>query len=210
MNIKRFLLVLVIMLYAFGAVGCTLRASTPPPSTATVEGGFPVPGEGTQTLGLFEQIATQTALAAGGKGVTNATPTTVAVVTQAAPSPTTAIVVATSTPGLPANYTLQKGEYPYCIARRFNVSPAELLSLNGLNNNSTTYPGMKLKIPQTGKAFPGTRAWHKHPATYTVKAGDTIYIVACYYGDIDPLVIAQVNSLSSPYTLKSGQSLQIP
>ena len=67
-----------------------------------------------------------------------------------------------------------------------------------------------LKIPQTGHTFPGTRALHPHPATYTVKTGDTIYNIACYYGDVDPMAIVAANSLIAPYTLTAGQSLQIP
>ena len=53
-------------------------------------------------------------------------------------------------------YTLQAGEYPYCIARRFNVNPAELLNLNGLTSSSHVTPGRVLQIPQTGHPFPGT------------------------------------------------------
>jgi len=213
MNRKRFLLVLTIVIFTLGATSCKLPASTPPPGTATLEGCFPVPGSGTDTMGIFETIATQTALAALGTGQVPvaATPTSAAAAATKTPKPTSAPVeVAEATPGIPTSYTLQKGEFPYCIARRFNLNPNELLVQNGLNANSTTYPGMKLSIPQTGHSFPGSPALHSHPATYTVKSGDTIYTVACYYGNVDPLVIAKVNGLSSPYTLKSGQELQIP
>jgi len=111
---------------------------------------------------------------------------------------------------IPTTYTLHAGEYPYCIARRFNVNPAELLSLNGLTSSSQVTPGQVLQIPQTGHPFPGTRALHPTPAVYTVKTGDTIYTVACYYGDVDPLAIAAANGLSAPYSLTAGQTLQIP
>lgn len=210
MKSKRTLLVLMIVLLTFGATACKMPASKPP-ATATVEGGFPVPGQGTETMGIFESIATQTAQAGGGQGAVQPTPTAVVVITEAQPTPEKpAVVVSTATPGIPTSYTLQKGEFPYCVARRFNVNPSEVLSLNGLNANSVTYAGQKLAIPQTGHKFPGDRSLHNHPATYTVKSGDTIYTVACYYGDVDPMAIVQANSLESPYTLKSGQSLQIP
>ena len=42
------------------------------------------------------------------------------------------IVAPTATPGLPASYTIQKGEFPFCIARRFNVNPNEMLQITGL------------------------------------------------------------------------------
>jgi hypothetical protein len=43
-----------------------------------------------------------------------------------------------------------------------------------------------------------------------LKTGDNIYIIACYYGDVDPLAIAAANGLSAPYTLTPGAVLSIP
>jgi LysM repeat protein len=121
------------------------------------------------------------------------------------------VVVPTSTPGRPVSYTLQSGEYPYCIARRFNVNPAELLNVNNLSDGQLLQPGIVLTIPQTGDPFPGTRALHPHPDTYTVSSPeDTIYKIACYYGDVSPDAIAYANSLAAPYTVNVGQVLQIP
>ena len=110
----------------------------------------------------------------------------------------------------PSTYTLQRGEFPYCIARRFDVNPEELLSLNGLSDGSIYYPNLSLRIPQSG-SFPGTRALRSHPATYTVAASDqTVYGVACVFGDVDPAAIAQANGLSVGAALTAGQSLSIP
>jgi len=50
----------------------------------------------------------------------------------------------------------------------------------------------------------------EHPTTYTVVAGDTIYSIACKFGSVDPIGIAKVNDLKSPYNLKAGQDLAIP
>ena len=111
----------------------------------------------------------------------------------------------------PATYTLQNGEFVFCIARRFNVDPDEILALNGLLDSQTVYPGLVLKIPQSGKAFPGNRMLKTHPATYTVaSSNETIYGVACEFGDIDPSAIAQANGLSVGAALTSGQQLSIP
>ena len=125
---------------------------------------------------------------------------------QVAPQP----LVETARPG---TYTLQKGEFPYCIARRFNVNPRELMSLNGLSVAQSTalQPGLALQIPQTGNPFPGTRALQPHPTTYTVQSStETIYSVACKFGDVDPVNIANQNGLVAPYTLAFGQILNIP
>ncbi|GAB4480418.1 MAG: hypothetical protein OHK0031_01550 [Anaerolineales bacterium] len=109
----------------------------------------------------------------------------------------------------PATYTLSAGEFPYCIARRFNVNPDDLLSLNGLNDGQILQPGLTLKIPQTG-TFPANRALKAHPVSYTVLAGDTLASIACKFGDVDPINIAAVNGLSASAALTAGQTLQIP
>lgn len=118
------------------------------------------------------------------------------------PFPTVAVV-------RPATYTLSAGEFPYCIARRFNINPDELLTLNGLNDGQILQPGLTLKIPQTG-TFPANRALKSHPTSYTVFSGDTFASIACKFGDVDPVNIAAVNGLSATANLSAGQVLQIP
>src|SRR5688572_3279373 len=112
---------------------------------------------------------------------------------------------------LPATHTLQRGEYPYCIARRFNVDANELLALNGLANGQAFFAGTVLDIPQTGNPFRGNRTLRPHPTTYTVSAaGETIYTIACAFGDLDPMLIAQANNISSDSVLLVGQQLTVP
>ena len=187
-------------------------------------------------MAMVEELSTGTALAETAAALTAGTPPAAeapATETPAGSSPTEApgdTAVPTQTPTLsdatstatqpmpttitdrPASYTLQKGEFPYCIARRFNVDPAELLNLNGLTNGEIYYPNLTLTIPQTGKPFPGTRALRSHPDTYTVAdASLTVSAVACAYGDVDPAAIVQSNpglSLNSPLTV--GQQIKIP
>jgi LysM repeat protein len=129
-------------------------------------------------------------------------------------SPTATQPVPTTVINAPGTYTLQRGEHPYCIARRFNVDPNELLAASGLTRDQaySLVTGTTLNIPQTGNPFPGTRALRTHPDTYTVSdATMTVYGVACAYGDVDPAAIVQANSglsLSSP--LNVGQQISIP
>lgn len=118
--------------------------------------------------------------------------------------------IPTATPGVPASYTLKQDEFPYCIARRFNVDPEELLSLNGLSRTSLYYEGLVLRIPQSGAKFPGPRALVAHPANYVVKSGETIYSIACMFGDVDPNGIILANSLTSPYPLTPGATIRVP
>ncbi len=115
------------------------------------------------------------------------------------------------TPALvkPETYTVHAGEFIYCLARRFNVNPFDLMDLNGLNSNSYLSGGEVLRIPTSG-SFPGERALYPHPDIYYLSAGETIYDVACYYGDVAPESIIAVNGLTEPYNLSSLQTLQIP
>ncbi len=125
------------------------------------------------------------------------------------PVPTMAPIIV-DTPVVPASHVLQQGEFPYCLARRFNVDPGTLLSVNGLNENSWVSPGTTLSIP-TGSTWSGApRERMPHPTTYTVKSGDTIYSIACAFGDVFPESIAQANNMQTPYALTVGQTLQIP
>lgn len=177
-----------------------------------------------------ETFASQTALAAGTLGPETATPIgatsqgnetqtpTPLVSLNPTTTPTATLAVVggiSSTPippgSRPSTYALQRGEFPYCIARRFNVDPDELLALNGISGGNIYYSGLTLSIPQTGNPFPGDRMLRSHPATYTVASSDeTVYGVACVFGDVDPSSIAQANGISVASALSAGQQLNIP
>ncbi len=230
MNTRRYLSILVIVVIAASMLAaCSRSANKAPASQATAtKGNFPSLGK-TPSVSQQDAIKTQTAIAKQNLnpilGEATATPTTKAPVqpeatnTQAQPAATQAqpvvtqgpsVTIPTVTPGLPTTYKLQKGEFVYCIARRFNVDPAAILSLNGLAKAELVYEGMTLKIPQNAAKFPDGRALQKHPAKYTVVAGDTIYTIACKYGDVEPWAIAMANNLTAPYTLTAGTVLNIP
>jgi LysM repeat protein len=229
MNYKQIIqAAMAAMLIVITLSACVRPASTPPEESAgaSTTAEFPVPGTADDVMSQLESLATQTAIAMQG-GTPQVQPTamvatqvapTAAVtdVTQptaipASPEPTQQqVVVPTATPGLPASWTLQTGEFPYCIARRYNVNPNEMLELSGLSAGGTYTAGTVLKIPKTGNTFPGPRSLRKHPDTYSVKSGDTIYSIACIYGDADPNAMIFANSLQSPYNLKAGQEISIP
>ena len=215
---------------------CTQSLSSAPATTPTLipTGLFVSPfPSAANPMAQIEEFAKQTAaaqttVANGGTPVTPQPITTTTVGTPVSPTPgipstptnavaTTAVVVPsgpTTTPvpaGVrPASYTLQNGEFPYCIARRFNVDPDALLSASGLTSPDLYYAGLTLTIPQSG-AFPGSRMLASHPTTYTVASGDeTVYSVACKFGDVDPASIASANGISASAKLTVGQALKIP
>ena len=167
-------------------------------------------GGGTPTTPQAVAIDTTAVTSVAGATQTPSTPTTAATVAVAttavvgtqviavATTPVAIGTVPTSGPK-PTSYTLQQGEFPYCIARRYNVNPDELLSRNNLTaaQSGALMPGLVLSMPQTGDPFPSDRALHSHPDSFTVDSSDTtVNGVACYYGDIDPQSIATANGIS--------------
>ena len=218
-----FIMVMVISLSACqrsatsGAVGTPTAASTSQEVVPT----------SSDPMEMLRRFATQTAQALSGtvqpSGLT-ATPyagTPLATVGNGTPMVISTPVFATTThvpntavPPVstkPESYILQEGEWPLCIARRFNVDQSELLSINRLSSGGTFYAGLVLKIPQSGNPFVGARSTLPRPASYTVASGDTIYGIACKYGDTDPILnIAAANNLVAPYSIKTGTVLSIP
>ena len=122
------------------------------------------------------------------------------------PEPTPTVLIPTLTK--PVEYTVREGEFPFCLARRFNVNPEDLLALNNIGGDVS--PGTVLQIPQEGSWPTENRSVKEHPTTHTVQEGDTVYSIACEYGDVTPEAIIAVNNLEEPYTLSAGQTLQIP
>jgi LysM repeat protein len=223
----RFLLVVVVLIFiALGLSACVQKASTPPPSDSE----FPVPDE---PMDVLKQSATQTAVAMS-EGTEPTTEEGAPVAEEGAPTAESASgdtevgagqteqqpTEPTATPAPPAEvptfevpetYVLQAGEFPYCIARRFNVDVSALLSASGLSSSSTFLPGTTLTIPKGAAAFNnGARALRAHPTQHTVQAGETVYSIACLFGDVDPRAIEAVNNLTAGYSLSVGQVLQIP
>jgi LysM repeat protein len=236
---KRFLQLSLAITLVLMAAGCILPASTPPAAVAspTLELPFQV---GTQPPAIMKDIlsATQTAAAKFPTGPQNAAEVTPQAPKPAdgqpanpeqptaqpqenpqqpaeqpaQPKPTQAVkVVPTATPGRPATYTIHTGEFPFCLARRFNVDAGQLLNLNGLGVQSMVSPGTVIKIPQSGAWSNGARALIAHPTKYTVRSGDTIYAIACRFGDVDPNAIIAANGLKGPsYALTAGNVIDIP
>lgn len=179
--------------------GTALALSGTPAGIATQTQGEPLI-VGTQDLAV---TATSTPLVALNATSTLAISGTIVSGAASGPLPTSVPVGVR-----PTEYLLKPGEFPYCIARRFDVDPAELLRINGLSSGEIFYANRTLRIPQSG-SFPGNRALQPHTPTYTVKPGETIYSIACKFGDVDPGAIVQANNLTST-TVTSGQTLNIP
>lgn len=63
-------------------------------------------------------------------------------------------------------YTIKKGDSLYAIARKYNINPELLATLNGLTMNDYIYPNQEILIPKSGYSY------------YITTEGDTLDIVA--------------------------------
>ena len=212
-------MILIILMLSLVLGGCTRSATKGGGGDVAVDTPdipFPVGPENNPNR-ITEIIAVTHTAAAQVSGddeqpaqeVATATPEAVLEETPKSLPTTAAIVVPTATHGLPTTYTVQDGEFPYCLARRFNINPNDLVSIN--NISGLVAPGTVLTIP-TNSTWPSEfeRALISHPTTYNVLAGDTIYKIACQFGDVDPNDIIFANNLVEPYTLTAGQVINIP
>ncbi len=201
---KSLFLLAVMLVFALGLSACERSAlQNIPLPTPTTGGETTYTFTGTENpIAMLYEYATQTALAAGGGagGIPAATmtPTPItgtqaAVITSSpqtfvAPSltPSPFFIVPTPTVGRPATYSLQKGEFPFCIARRFNVDQDELMALNPQIANvpeNQIAAGTVLTIPQTGHPFRGERR-------LTAQLLEAVGAAQCLIGTVVPSGLA--------------------
>ena len=209
----------LIALFVLAFAACTRSKSSGPvalPSPTAESTAFPL-----APTSVGNAAATQTAVAlapksGGGEPAPTNTvaPSPTSAPTQPPPTPTPKPKPKPKSPTVatkvPTTYTLHEGEFPYCLARRFNINPDDLLAANGLSENQWVYPGTTLTIPQNAGKFPYARALRPHPTTYTVQAGDTFYSIACEFGDVWPEAIAAANGMSVDANLTPGLVIHIP
>ena len=204
----------LLVLLALSLASCQRPASTEPASQPTpaiaLATNLPFPISGTQESNPLSDILSGTETASVKLTPEAESPTDVPAATSEVTSTKTPI--ATATPGVPETWTLQSGEWPICIARRYNLNVGDLLSLNGMTMESRPATGTVLKLPANSSwsANYGSPALEAHPTTHTVAAGQTIYQIACKYGDVDPNDIIAANGLSEPVVLAAGDVLDIP
>ncbi|MBI4770521.1 MAG: LysM peptidoglycan-binding domain-containing protein [Chloroflexi bacterium] len=227
---QRTILLTVLFAVALILGACTRTASTQPVPTTGPAGpkgaeGTSAPGGAEATMDAVRAgILTQTAVAAlgqgGGEPATGAPPATPAVATPVPPATATTPLVATpvppaatAAPAIPAEYTVQPGEWIYSIARKFNLDPQAIINANPGINPNLVYAGQVIKLPQGAATTPEAPAQPTtlaHPGEYTVKQGDWIYSIARAFGVMPEAIIAANPSLTPPYTIYAGQVLKIP
>ena len=98
-------------------------------------------------------------------------------------------------------YIVKKGDNLYSIARKYNVSVSEIMSLNNLSNSNLSI-GDELKIPiqNSSNNVP-------LPKTYIVKSGDNLYSIARKFNTTVDSIKRKNNLITN--NLSIGQKLII-
>ena len=107
---------------------------------------------------------------------------------------------------------VQPGDTVYAIARRFSVSPKDLISKNDLRAPYALRVGQALKLPRGAEALEAPivrRQVVARDTLYSVRRGDTLYSIS-KASNVTVSAIAQANSLRQPYSLSVGQQLLVP
>ena len=115
----------------------------------------------------------------------------------------------------PIIYVVRAGDTLFSIARRYNISAAELAQFNGLLNPNLIYVGQEIKIPVTGPTSPAPTATPGQPSPATsyrvhvVQPGENLFRIALTY-QVGVSVIAAANNLNNTALIFVGQQLSIP
>ena len=105
-------------------------------------------------------------------------------------------------PGNMFMYTVKKGDSLYSIARNYNTTVSEIISLNNLKSNNLSI-GQVLRIPETYT----NEIIMPSFVSYTVKKGDSLYSISKAY-NISVNQIVKDNNLNTN-TLQIGQVLKL-
>jgi membrane-bound lytic murein transglycosylase D len=111
-------------------------------------------------------------------------------------------------------YTVQQGDTPFSIARRFGVTVEALSQANNLNRERPMVRvGQRLVIPGAGTGARQTTAASgavpSTPRNVTVQAGDTLSSIARNNG-VSVGALQKANNMGSSTNLRIGQRLVIP
>jgi len=122
-------------------------------------------------------------------------------------------------------YRVKRGDTLSTIARKFHIPLQRLLRANRLKSNSSIRPGQKIIIPAlTSRSLTKKSTKHnqasvvkrskakakkKRELSYTVRAGDTLSIIASRYG-ITGKELKIANGLKNGALIHVGQVLKIP
>ncbi|MDR5659359.1 LysM peptidoglycan-binding domain-containing protein [Serpentinicella sp. ANB-PHB4] len=112
-------------------------------------------------------------------------------------------------------YTVQDGDNPWSISKKFNVAFKRLLSVNELGSSDYIYPGQSLIIPkdvskvgeQNNKTAPLTP--QKTYTNHRVVSGDNMWSISIQHG-IPFHELLEVNGFTENHVIHIGDEIKIP
>ncbi len=120
-----------------------------------------------------------------------------------------------SLPGEFAEYVVERGDTPYSIAGRFDMSVTEFCEINGMNSDKPVIvAGATVKVKkstmQKNHASTARVAGSSNDVTsYQVASGDNLFRIAQNFG-VSVSEIQQLNNMTSSSVLRPGDILRIP
>jgi LysM repeat protein len=108
-------------------------------------------------------------------------------------------------------YKVQRGDYFFSIARKFDITAEDIARANPGVDSTRLQVGQTLKIPAPGSMPPKPPSTETPPAgveLYTVKKGDTLTRIASQYGTTVP-ALKEMNGLVTDRII-INQKLKVP
>ncbi len=102
------------------------------------------------------------------------------------------------------SYRIVSGDVLSRIATKFGLTTKEIVTFNGLNNNTILRIGQKLKLP-----FDQTMVDAFNAAEYTVEEGDTLISIAKKF-NVSAREIVKFNEIRDATTVRKGKILKLP
>ncbi|NMB17328.1 MAG: LysM peptidoglycan-binding domain-containing protein, partial [Firmicutes bacterium] len=117
--------------------------------------------------------------------------------------------------GFQGRYTVRSGDTMFLIAQRFGVSLSALIAANPhISNPAVLFPGDVLCVPGAAPPACGSRVPASCPSgfqgRYTVRSGDTMFLIAQRFGVTLNALIAANPHISNPNVICPGDVLCVP
>ena len=109
-------------------------------------------------------------------------------------------------------YVVERGDSLSVIARRFNTSVGELVSLNQLASRNRIQIGQRLLLPQdnvNAQQLVDAEERVMEDGVYTVRRGDTVSLIAARYGITEQRLLG-INGIQDRHRIYPGQELRLP